>query len=75
MHGLISPEEFQFQKLKGYLENESEKIYIAHDKNHVAILFSIIPFDIETYVHYLTDHIGLLCENETNEVVGFQIEI
>jgi hypothetical protein len=46
----------------------------SYDNLADELMISFISPDKETVVHYLDDHIGLLLESETNEIVGFQID-
>jgi hypothetical protein len=47
---------------------------MRYDKISDILILSFVPATVETVVHYLDDHVGLLYEPETLEVVGLQIE-
>lgn len=39
-----------------------------------ALIMLIVPFDVETVVHYVDEHVALLYIADTYEIVGIQIE-
>jgi hypothetical protein len=44
-----------------------------HDRLDALIVF-LVPAEHDAVVFYLDEHVGLLCDSETLEIVGFQIE-
>lgn len=49
--------------------------YFDYDKFNDTLLFKIVPVEILTYAYDIGDkNVSLLCEYDTDEVVGIQIE-
>jgi hypothetical protein len=51
-----------------------EPLYFHYNRRSDNLMLLIVPRTIETVVHYIDDHIALLYEPDTLEVVGFQVE-
>jgi hypothetical protein len=55
------------------LASSGRSPFVQYDVHTDYIMCSLIPFDIETTVHYIDKYFAFLY-NEDNEIVGFQIE-
>jgi hypothetical protein len=51
-----------------------EPLYFHYNRRSDNLMLLIVPRTTETVVHYIDDHIALLYEPNTLEVVGFQVE-
>ncbi|MCL4872022.1 MAG: hypothetical protein KJ063_23930 [Anaerolineae bacterium] len=73
---LIETKDLQTAVLISNLEDARKQVSLEmrYDKISDILILSFVPATVETVVHYLDDHVGLLYEPETLEVVGLQIE-
>jgi len=67
---LIPTKELKVTRLAG--ERHPPMLY--YDRDFDALMILAISPDTETVVHYIDDHVALLYEPETLEIVGLQIE-
>jgi hypothetical protein len=49
-------------------------LYIGYDKVFDALFIRIVPPGIETVTHYIDEHVALLYEADSLEIIGLQIE-
>lgn len=71
---LISPRDLLTTRLARILSQPASEVFINYDHRLDTLMLLFASPDTETFVHYLDDSVGLLCETESLEVVGFQIE-
>lgn len=48
--------------------------YMYYDNESDTLLLVVVPPTTETVVHYIDEHMALLYEPDSREVVGFQVE-
>jgi len=70
---LINTDDLKTSRLIRNLEREQGK-FMYYDPVSDILLLTIVPPTTESVVHYLDDHVALLYEPESLEVVGFQVE-
>lgn len=70
---LINTKTLQINRFVKALER-GQSIFMYHDKISDMLILSVAPPTTETIVHYIDDHVGLLYDPSSYEVVGFQIE-
>ena len=70
----VSINELKKSLLQESMLDVHSSIYVDYDRDFDALFVRIVPLDIETVVHYISDRIGLLYEADTYEIVGVQIE-
>lgn len=56
------------------LTSKDGVVQAHYDETVDALMLMFVPIEIETFVHYVDDAIGLLCTIDTLQVVGFRIE-
>ena len=72
---LIEPGDLKMSRLSAAGPRSLERPHAVryHDPFDALIIFLIPPINA-TFVYYLDNYVGLLCDDETFEIVGFQIE-
>ena len=71
---LISTSELKTNLLTRLGKEKPRRIYINYDKVFDALMLLFVSPDTETVVHYVDDHVALLYQPETLEIVGLQVE-
>ncbi len=72
INSIISPKDLKTTFLSGSIGPRPLSFF--YDNLADELMISFISPDRETIVHYLDDHVGLLFEPETKEIVGLQID-
>ena len=70
---LINTDDLITSRLIRNLDREQGK-FMYYDPVSDILLLTIVPPTTESVVHYIDDHVALLYEPESLEVVGFQVE-
>ena len=70
---LINTDDLITSRLIRNLDREQGK-FMYYDPVSDILLLTITPPTTESVVHYIDDHVALLYEPESLEVVGFQVE-
>lgn len=70
---LISTEELKTNLLVQFAETKPH-LFFYYDDLVDELLLSLVSPEKETVVHYIDDHVALLYESDTLEVVGLQVE-
>lgn len=71
MHRLVPTDSLKITRLA---EAGKGRAYLHYDPVFDALMILFVSPDTETVVHYVDDHVALLYEPETREVVGLQVE-
>ncbi len=66
--------DLKFSLLQKMAEGNQHVINMHYDQLSDALLFLFVTRDTPIIVHYIDEHIALLYEPGTNEVVGIQVE-
>ena len=71
---LMETKELKMTRLVRSAASERRPLMLHYDSDSDALIMLAVPPDVETVVHYIDDHVALLYEPETLEIVGLQIE-
>jgi len=72
---LVSTDKLKTTRWKKMAEGKQRPQWFSHyDDEFDALLLLIVPPTVETVVHYIDDHVALVYEHKSREVVGLQIE-
>lgn len=70
---LVETKNLQISKLMTAIKLDLPP-YILYDRESDELMLMFVSPDIMTVVHYVDEHVGLLYEPDTMEIVGFQVE-
>lgn len=70
---LIPTNKLQTEYLKNFPKFQPP-LFVRYDKRFDALLILLVPPEIETVVHYIDEHVGLLYRPDDFEIVGIQVE-
>lgn len=71
---LVPSNQLKTNKLKAASSKPQILPIVDYDKDFDALTLRIVPVDVETVAHYVDDHVALLYEAETLEIIGLQVE-
>ncbi len=74
MKHLVSIKELKTTLLKSFTQESRTPVFVDYDKDFDALFLRIVPLDKETVAHYVDEHVALLYEADSYEIVGLQIE-
>ncbi len=57
-----------------YLKQMPSPLFVRYDPVFDALMILLVSPELETVVHYVDEHVGLLYIPETLEIVGLQVE-
>ncbi len=71
---LISTSELKTTLLASLIRQGQRPLFVHYDSEFDALMLLVVPPETETVVHYVDDHIALLYQPDTLEIVGMQVE-
>jgi hypothetical protein len=71
---LVATSQLKTDFLTRLARGEAHQVFVNYDGDFDALMILIVPPDTETIVHYLDNHVGLLYQPDTLEIVGLQVE-
>jgi hypothetical protein len=71
---LIATDQLKTSLLAGLAKKKPQQCFVNYDDDFDALMILVVSPDTETVVHYLDEHIALLYQPETLEIVGLQVE-
>jgi hypothetical protein len=71
---LIATSQLKTNILGQLAKEQRHRLFINYDREFDALMLLFVSPEIETVVHYVDDHVGLLYEADTLEIVGMQVE-
>ena len=71
---LVSLDDLKFTLLKEIAKGKRVKPIIEYDKDFDALIIMFTLYGTESVVYYLDQHIAIIFDEDTLEVVGIQIE-
>ena len=69
---LVETASLRTSQLKTQIEYATPSMHYNSDSDILMLMY--VPPSVETVVHYIDEHVALLYDPETHQVVGFQIE-
>lgn len=70
---LVETQDLRTSRLLAMVDR-GQNTFMYYDHESDALLLMIVPPTTETVVHYIDEHMALLYEPDSLEVVGFQVE-
>ncbi len=70
---LISTDKLKTTLLANFARKQS-RLFVNYDSEFDALFLLFVPPETETVVHYLDEHVALLYQPGTLEIVGMQVE-
>lgn len=70
---LIPTSKLQTEYLKSFPKSPRH-LFFRYDKRFDALLILLVSPEVETVVHYVDEHVGLLYTPDDFEIVGIQVE-
>jgi hypothetical protein len=61
-------------KLLAAATTPPQPLVVQYDHAFDAVIVQFVPLEVETVVHYMDDHVGLLYRADDLEVVGIHVE-
>jgi hypothetical protein len=71
---LVETNQLKTSRLAESIFSTNQPAFFKYDTEFDALIFLVVPPSTETVAHYLDEHVALLYEPRTKEVVGLQVE-